>query len=260
MRPDMSASVTNLNLNLIVNLTSLQQTWVMLFTPWRTHKRPPFSIDPADAVSSGGLKDMPTSIWCKVIDANTSLEFKIEPKMINCNLCSFNILWRPWTFFSRYRNLKTPTTIYAEHKQKNWTLLGQNKRVERTLQWTDFRLVLAPKIQLVCKENLTTAQNDNSLYSSIDGSNSQEYYVVQFVLTTTWMKTWSSSLFRRERIRTRSHHHDGPDCWCLGYTQTKALAAMASTTVGLINNLGSNHSANSRQNLLTITLWHNTAL
>ena len=173
MRPDMSAPVTNLNLNLIVNLTSLRQTWVMLFTPWRTHKRPLFSIDPADAVSSGGLKDVPTSIWCKVTDANTSLEFKIEPKMINCNLCSFNILWRTWTFFSRYRNLKTPTTIYAEHKQKNWTLLGQNKWVERTLQWTDFRLVLAPKIQLVCKENLTTAQNDNSLYSSIDGSNSQ---------------------------------------------------------------------------------------
>ena len=33
--------------------------------------------------------------------------------------------------------------------------------------------VLAPEIQLVCEENVTTAQNDHSLYSSIDGSNSR---------------------------------------------------------------------------------------
>ena len=26
--------------------------------------------------------------------------------MINCNLCSFNILWCTWTFFSMFRNLK----------------------------------------------------------------------------------------------------------------------------------------------------------
>ena len=45
--------------------------------------------------------------------------------------------------------------------------------MKRTLQCTDFRLVLAPKIQLVCEENVTTAQNDHSLYSSIDGSNSR---------------------------------------------------------------------------------------
>ena len=171
-RPDVSASVTNLNLNLIVSFTSLQQTWPMLFTPWRTCKRPPFSSDPADVVASMGLKDAPTSICCKVTDANTSLEFKIEPKMIICNSCSFNIPWRTWTFFSSYRNLKTLTTTQVERKQKNWTLLGQNTRVKRTLQCTDFRLVLAPKIQLVCEENVTTAQNDYSLYSSIDGSNS----------------------------------------------------------------------------------------
>ena len=36
-----------------------------------------------------------------------------------------------------------------------------------------------------------------------------EYYAVQFVLTTAWMKTRSSSRFRRERVRTRSRH--GPD-------------------------------------------------
>ena len=74
---------------------------------------------PADAVASVGLKDAPTSIWCKVTDANTSLEFKIEPKMINCDLCSFNILWRTRTLFPRKRNLKTPTTTLTEHKQKN---------------------------------------------------------------------------------------------------------------------------------------------
>ena len=170
--PDVSASVTNMNLNLVANLTSLQKTWLMLFTPWWTCKRPLFSIGPANTVASMGLKDALTSIWCKVTDANTLLEFKIEPKMINCNLCSFNILWHTWTFFSRYRNLKTPTTILAERKQKNWTLLGQNMWVKQTLQCTDYRLVLAPKIQLVCEENVTTAENAHSLYSSIDGSNS----------------------------------------------------------------------------------------
>ena len=75
-----AASVTNLNL--VVSLTSLQQTWLMLFTPWRTPKCQPFSTDLADAVASMGLKDTPTSICCKVTDANKSLEFKIEPKMI----------------------------------------------------------------------------------------------------------------------------------------------------------------------------------
>ena len=108
--PDVSASVTNLNLNLVVNLTSLQQTWPMLFTPWRTRKNPPFSIDQADAVVSVGLKDAPTSICYKVTDAITLLEFELESNMINCNSCSFNILWRTWTFFSSYRNLKTLTT------------------------------------------------------------------------------------------------------------------------------------------------------
>ena len=118
-RLDVSASVTNLNLNLVVSFTSLQQTWLMLFTPWRTRKRPPFSSDPADAVTSMGLKDTPTSICCKVTDANTLLEFKIEPKMIICNLCSFNIPWRTWIFFSSYRNLNTLiTTMQTTQTEK----------------------------------------------------------------------------------------------------------------------------------------------
>ena len=52
--------------------------------------------------------------------------------------------------------------------------------MKRTLQCTYFRLVLAPKIQLVCEENVKTAQNDHSLYSSIDGSNSRS--IMQFSL------------------------------------------------------------------------------
>ena len=140
-RLDVSAWVEILNLNLVVNLTSLQRTWLMLLTPWQTHQHPPFSTDLTDAVASMGLKDAPTSIWWKVTEANMLLKFKIEPKMINCNLCSFNILWRTWTFFSMYRNLKTPTTTQAERKQKNWTLLGQNTWVKRTLHCTDFRMV-----------------------------------------------------------------------------------------------------------------------
>ena len=146
----------------------------MLFTPWWTRKRPPFSIDLADAVASVCLKDAPTSICCKVTDANTSLEFKTEPKMLCCNLCSFNILWRTWTFFSRCRNLKTLTNYNISWTQtKKLNAIRPNTRVKRTLQCTDFQLVLMPKIQLVCEENVTTAQNDHSLYSSIDGSNSQ---------------------------------------------------------------------------------------
>ena len=62
------------------DITSTNMADVLLFTPWRTRKRPSFSTDPADVVASMGLKDAPTSICCKVTDANTSLKFKIEPK------------------------------------------------------------------------------------------------------------------------------------------------------------------------------------
>ena len=66
-----------------------------------------------------------------------------------------------------------PTINYPIIRSRKFDHQMAVVRVKRTLQYTDFRLVLAPEIQVVCEENVTTAQNDHSLYSSIDGSNSQ---------------------------------------------------------------------------------------
>ena len=60
-----------------------------------------------------------------------SLKFKIQPKMINCNLCSFNILWRTWTFFSMFRNLKNAPVSLAGNAT---ALVRRTKKLTDTQQ------------------------------------------------------------------------------------------------------------------------------
>ena len=70
-----------------------------------------------------------------------------------------------------------PSARPLRRRQYPGALKGCGVKIEREWNEPCSALIsgwfLAPEIQLVCEENVTTAQNNHSLYSSIDGSNSR---------------------------------------------------------------------------------------